>query len=509
MGPTPVLQARSGRFDAKQGRCHNRREGSFTPCQGKEPEPGGTVDRTPRTLSLVAERAVRFLRSRTGPVDSVSLAAALLATRTTDEATARQVLEAALGSDPRLCCGRNGWSLAEPAGEREPQPVEPERVLLLIQGERPQPGRPFVLRGVSVLRLQGDEVIAACGGDTAPGAGSSTLRAAVIETLSGAALVVHDAPGALRALERWLDEPLDAPISLRRLARARLGLPVNHDLETLVARLGLVWRDSDDPLDQADSLDACLRALRRSGESLDALRLASSRGGATPLDWSRYAFDRAFLRAVPRAPGAYRFFDAGGKLLYVGKSNNLRSRLESYFREGAPRARRVQALLDRLHRIEYESTGSELEAILTEAARIRRENPAANVQRHVHEGRGARLRSILILEPAAPPHVLRAYLIHEGRLVGRVGIGRRGGGLRRIERLLHDHFFFAPDGPTPVAGPDVDVELVVRWLATARDRAVAFDPTTLRSAAEVTERLRFFLAQGSPLDPDGSPSFPR
>ena len=119
------------------------------------------------------------------------------------------------------------------------------------------------------------------------------------------------------------------------------------------------------------------------------------------------------------------------------------------------------------------------------------------------------MRSILILEPASPPMVLRAYLIHEGRLIDRIGIGPRGGGLKRIERVLEDRFFFAPDGPTPVSGPDLDVELVVRWLAANRDRAVAFDPTSLPSAREVTDRLRWFLDQGSPFDPDEGPMFTR
>jgi hypothetical protein len=327
--------------------------------------------------------------------------------------------------------------------------------------------------------------------------------------LTNATVVVHDPPGALEAFEAWLGESLDGPISLRRLAQARLGLPAAHDLETLVARLGLAWRASDDALDHADALDACLKALRRRDETLDELRIASARGEARPIDWSRYAFDREFLRTLPRAPGTYRFFDRDDNLLYVGKSKNLHRRLASYFRRRVVRSPRVQELVDRLHRIEYEATGSELEAVLREAEQIRRERPETNVRRHVQEGRGARLRSILILEPASPPHVLRAYLIHEGRLVARTAIGPRGGGLGRVERVLNDRFFFAPDGPTPPSGPDVDVELIVRWLATARDRAVAFDPTSLRSAHEVIERLRWFLGQGSPFGPDGDPILPR
>jgi hypothetical protein len=101
--------------------------------------------------------------------------------------------------------------------------------------------------------------------------------------------------------------------------------------------------------------------------------------------------------------------------------------------------------------------------------------------------------------------VLRAYLIRHGRLLERVGIGPRGGGLRRIRRVLDDHFFSVPLGPTTLAGPDLAVEVVARWLASNRDRVVAFDPTELRTSEEVIERLRWFLVQGSPFDPDGAP----
>ena len=87
--------------------------------------------------------------------------------------------------------------------------------------------------------------------------------------------------------------------------------------------------------------------------------------------------------------------------------------------------------------------------------------------------------------------------------------GPRGGGLKRIKRILDDCFFSAADGPSPAAGPDLDVEIVVRWLAANRDRVVAFDPTDLQNSEEVIERLRWFLDQGSPFEPDGSPILSR
>ncbi len=462
-------------------------------------------------VSLVAERAVRYLREHPGPVNSLDLARMVLATRIPDEPSATKILETAFAGDPRLAYENGGWVRLEVcrtvgAAEQALSQPESDRVLVLIQGSRSGPGSMFVLRNVAAIRLQSDTVIAACGGEPAPGPDGDDLRKSMQETLLGAIPILHDPPGSLPALERWLDTRLDGPISLRRLGQVRLRLRAGHDLETLAARLGLAWRDTGDPLDLAEMLEAALEALRHPGEDLESLRAAC--GQCAPrIDWSRYAFDPSFLAGLPRVPGTYRFFDAEGTLLYVGKSRNLHQRVNSYFREGYERAARVQALVDAVHRIEVEPVGSDLEAVLREAADIRKKDPTRNVQRRIHLGmdREDRLRSILILEPATGPFVLWAYLLRDGRLLGRVGIGPRGGGLRRIERVLETRFFSYVPGPTDLPGPDLDVELVVRWLASHRDRVVAFDPTHLRSSREVIARLRAFLARGGPFEPDGTP----
>jgi len=463
--------------------------------------------------SLVAERAVRLLRDLGESLTSRELARQILAATTADETVATRVLEAAFSGDPRLTYAEGQWRVSPSAravpSRKAKQPVAlSDRALIHVRGER-LPGGPFRLISISALRLHDDEVVSACGGDAIAGRGGNRLRRAIRETLDGAIPVIHDPPGALRAVEDWLEEPLLAPISLRRLGRERAGLPAGHDLETLVGHLGLPWRETDDPLELADILDACLRSLCEPGELLESLR---GTGRENRLDWSRFAFDREFLAKIPSVPGTYRFFGPGGELVYVGKSKNLNRRIGSYFREdGVKRSARTAKIVDAVHRIEYEPAGSDLEAVLREAEAIRNERPAANIQRQVHEreGRAKRLRSILILEPAASPFVLRAFLIRNGRMAGRVPIGPRGGGLKRVERILRDRFFETPAGPTSVSGHDLDVEVVVRWLSAHRDRVVAFDPTDLASPEEVVERLRWFLGHGSPFDSDGAPILSR
>lgn len=465
------------------------------------------MTRERRPVSLVAERAIRYLGGRSGPVGSVEMASVLLSTKVADEGTARRVLETAFGGDPRLRCDADGWR-AEPASDalRRPAPhADPARVLLLVEGARPAPGAPFQLTALAAVRIEGAEVVSACGGTPSRARTGNQLRKAVLEMMGGAVPVWFDPPGAAASLEAWLDEPLPAPVSLRRLASRRLGPKAPADLESLAARLGLSWRGSMELLDQSEVLEACLARLRAPGETLEDLRGDS--GGAPPVDWSRFGFDRTFLQEIPSTAGTYRFFDDAGRLLYVGKAKNLHRRVGSYFREGGPRPKRVQRLLDALFRIEVVPLGSDLEALLREAAQIRRGKPAANVQRQVHArpGRRARLQSVLILEPAVRPLALRAYLLRDGRLVGNVGIGPRGAGLKRVERILDDHFFGAPVGPTPAAGPEVEVEVVSRWLAAHRDRVVAFDPTDLGSGHEVVRRLRWFLDRGQLREPDGTP----
>ena len=420
------------------------------------------------------------------------------------------MLVAAFADDPRLAYGAGAWRYVAPEPSRPAEAAEPDIAFVLVLGERAAAHASFAITAVAASRRRGAAIIAACGGDLASLAPATELKAQLRAIVDGAKVVLHAPPAGLAALERWIEDPLVEPLPLPLFARRRLGRPALHTLEEIAAALGLSVRIDDDPLLRIELLPLCFDALRKPGETWSEMA-ATCHAGGSGLPWPRYAFSRDDLRALPPVPGTYRFYDLDSKLLYVGKSNNLKRRLAAWFGDDAPRGARGRAIVEAVHHFEVKPSGSELEALLREAAQIRRDLPARNVQREVHarNDRAARLRSILILEPAESPWVLRAWLIREGQLLDSVPLGRRGGGLRRIERVLRDEFFDPKAGPRSARSRPIDVEIVARWLAEHRDKAVAFDPTHLKTADDVVLRLRWFLERGALQDPEGSPILPR
>jgi excinuclease ABC subunit C len=90
---------------------------------------------------------------------------------------------------------------------------------------------------------------------------------------------------------------------------------------------------------------------------------------------------RETARRAPPAPGVYRWLDADGGVLYVGKAKDLRKRLSSYFRGGAAAAGgRSADMVSRARAIEYVVTGSETEALLLEDNFIKEARPPFNLR---------------------------------------------------------------------------------------------------------------------------------
>lgn len=86
------------------------------------------------------------------------------------------------------------------------------------------------------------------------------------------------------------------------------------------------------------------------------------------------------LKNLPTKPGVYVMKDNTGKVIYVGKAINLRSRVRSYFQSPNGQPMKTRRLVSFIADLEYIVTASELEALILECTLIKKHRPFFNIR---------------------------------------------------------------------------------------------------------------------------------
>lgn len=105
---------------------------------------------------------------------------------------------------------------------------------------------------------------------------------------------------------------------------------------------------------------------------IQASLLRTSKEQALPPNVPRAHFD-----ALPKTPGVYYFHDQKGKVIYVGKAKNIRTRVNSHFSNNSD-SRQRQNFLRNTYAITFQSTATELMAAILESTEIKRLWPLFN-----------------------------------------------------------------------------------------------------------------------------------
>ena len=84
--------------------------------------------------------------------------------------------------------------------------------------------------------------------------------------------------------------------------------------------------------------------------------------------------------SIPTGPGVYRFRDAKGRVIYVGKAKNLRARLSSYFQDVGNLHPRTASMVTTGASVEWTVVDTEVEALQLEYSWIKEFDPRFNVK---------------------------------------------------------------------------------------------------------------------------------
>jgi excinuclease ABC subunit C len=173
------------------------------------------------------------------------------------------------------------------------------------------------------------------------------------------------------------------------------------------------------------------------------------------------------IKELPDVPGVY-LFKKGRKVLYVGKATSLRDRTRSYFDNAliATRGPRVVDMVTRADRIAFETTPTVLEALVREAALIKKYMPPGNV-----EGKDDSTFLYVVITDETIPRVLRvrgkdinfdSQTIQDNLKIQNIfGPFPSGAQLKEALRLLQRIFPFF-DTPRPVDALKVNKHHIAR-----------------------------------------------
>lgn len=219
------------------------------------------------------------------------------------------------------------------------------------------------------------------------------------------------------------------------------------------------------------------------------------------VDFTKYAFDKGFLWAIPERPGIYTMKDKNGEVIYVGKAKNLKSRVSSYFWNTADRLQKITNILHDMYTIEYEITGSELAAMLMEYQLIKQYQPKLNQQFEVHEraARYGNLKNFILFLPSLTEETFELFFIKEGLPLQKHEVLKSAVNFSEIERVLEKMYYDMPSSLQHANIEMGEIDIVLSWVEINKDQVNYINMDIVSSKETCLKLLKDYIQDEEPL----------
>ncbi|TDS20651.1 DNA polymerase-3 subunit epsilon [Maribacter caenipelagi] len=205
----------------------------------------------------------------------------------------------------------------------------------------------------------------------------SEIANTIIEELDGHILVGHNATFLHYALQsefKYIGYSFKTPqLCPIRLAKKLIPNLTNYELPYLSSVLNIPFTHTNDLEDNSNTIGILLQRLIKLDDEDIVSKFLAPKTEKQNIDPKNIEYQK--LNALPSTPGIYKFQDEKGEVLYVGKAKDIKKRVLSHFYNSSEKE---ITLCDATYHIDFETTGSELLALLREADLINKLDPPYN-----------------------------------------------------------------------------------------------------------------------------------
>ena len=205
----------------------------------------------------------------------------------------------------------------------------------------------------------------------------SDVANTILQELENHILVGHNASFLHYALQsefKYLGYSFKIPqLCTIRLAKKLMPNMTNYELPYLSSVLNIPFTPSNDLEEYSNAVDILLQRLIQLDDEDVISKFLAPKVEKEHFVPKNIQYQK--LNTLPNVPGVYRFQNQSGETLYVGKAKDIKKRVLSHFYNTSEKE---IALCDATFHIDFETTGSELIALLREADLIDKIDPPYN-----------------------------------------------------------------------------------------------------------------------------------